>query len=53
MLFESLGILADSSVVACSASDFVTGYASQSSGKTREMFDSALGKVLFIDEAYR
>ena len=53
MLFESLGILADPEVVACSASDFVTGYASQSSGKTREMFNSALGKVLFIDEAYR
>ena len=40
-------------VVECSATDFVTGYANQSSGKTREMFEQAVGGVLFIDEAYR
>eukprot|EP00775_Hariotina_reticulata_P004272 gene4272-4525_t len=33
--------------------DFVTGYANQSAGKTRQMFEKALGQVLFIDEAYR
>jgi SpoVK/Ycf46/Vps4 family AAA+-type ATPase len=53
LLFESLGLLASSQLVACSASDFVTGYVNQASGKTREIFDSALGQVLFIDEAYR
>jgi hypothetical protein len=53
MLLESLGLLAEAQVVACSASDFVTGYVNQAAGKTREIFDSALGKVLFIDEAYR
>jgi hypothetical protein len=53
LLFESLGLLAGSKVVACSASDLVTGYANQAAGKTREVFNSALGQVLFIDEAYR
>lgn len=52
-LFESLGLLASSQLVACSASDFVTGYVNQAAGKTRELFDSALGQVLLIDEAYR
>lgn len=52
-LFRSLGLLADDNVVECSAGDFVTGYANQSAGKTREMFQKALGGVLFIDEAYR
>lgn len=28
-LFQSLGLLASAEVVACSASDFVTGYANQ------------------------
>ena len=37
----------------CSASDFVTGWANQSGGKTRDMFNKAVGGVLFIDEAYR
>ena len=52
-LFESLGLLASGEVVCCSASDFVTGYANQAGGKTREMFEKGLGQVLFIDEAYR
>ncbi|KAG2423774.1 hypothetical protein HXX76_015050 [Chlamydomonas incerta] len=53
LLFESLGLLASSEVVSCSASDFVTGYVNQASGKTREVFAKAVGGVLFIDEAYR
>jgi hypothetical protein len=52
-LFESLGLLAAGEVLCCSASDFVTGYANQASGKTREIFEKGLGQVLFIDEAYR
>ncbi|KAG2452041.1 hypothetical protein HYH02_003079 [Chlamydomonas schloesseri] len=53
LLFESLGLLASSEVVCCSANDFVTGYVNQASGKTREIFAKAVGGVLFIDEAYR
>lgn len=52
-LFNQLGLLATSDVLDCSASDFVTGYANQASGKTRELFQKAVGGVLFIDEAYR
>ncbi|KAG2492324.1 hypothetical protein HYH03_009275 [Edaphochlamys debaryana] len=52
-LFASLGLLGSAELVACSASDFVTGYANQASGKTRELFKKAVGGVLFIDEAYR
>ena len=40
-------------VLCCSASDLVTGYANQSAIKTRDMFNKAVGGVLFIDEAYR
>jgi ATP-dependent Zn protease len=53
MLFQQLGLLGSDQVVECSANDFVTGYVNQASGKTREMFEKALGGVLFIDEAYR
>lgn len=53
MLFQSLGLLGCADVVECSATDFITGYANQAGGKTRQVFESARGKVLFIDEAYR
>lgn len=52
-LFQQLGILGTGEVVECSAGDFVTGYTGQTAGKTRDMFEQALGGVLFIDEAYR
>eukprot|EP00967_Tisochrysis_lutea_P073798 scaffold98923_cov20-Tisochrysis_lutea.AAC.1 len=52
MLFKSLDLLASADVVECSASDFVTGFVNQSGGQTRKVFESALGRVLFIDEAY-
>ena len=52
-MLSSLGLLAQPLVVERSASDFVTGFANQASGKTREIFRLALGGVLFIDEAYR
>lgn len=52
-MLSSLGLLAQPLVFEHSASDFVTGFANQASGKTRDIFRSALGGVLFIDEAYR
>ena len=36
-----------------SASEFSTGFVGQTAAKTRDIFDSARGAVLFIDEAYR
>lgn len=52
-LLASLNLLGRTDVVECSASDFVTGFTGQAGNKTRELFRSALGGVLFIDEAYR
>ncbi|GFH25752.1 NFX1-type zinc finger-containing protein 1 [Haematococcus lacustris] len=46
-------IKATDEVTSCSASDFMTGYAGQTAGQTRKLFETAVGGVLFIDEAYR
>jgi SpoVK/Ycf46/Vps4 family AAA+-type ATPase len=40
-------------VVEVSVSDLMTGYAGQTGKQTREIFDAARGKVLFVDEAYQ
>ena len=53
MLFEALGILPSADVVQVSASQFSTGFVGQTAAQTRDIFDSARGAVLFIDEAYR
>lgn len=52
-LFSALGLLASAEVISISASQLQTGFVGQAGGQTRKIFDSALGKVLFIDEAYR
>ena len=48
-----MGILGSAEVVECSASDLVGQYVGQTGPKTKKLFEKALGKVLFIDEAYR
>lgn len=53
MLFEALGVLPSADVVQVSASDLATGFVGQAAKKTRDVFDSARGAVLFVDEAYR
>jgi hypothetical protein len=52
-LFHLLGILASDDVVEASASDLVGQYVGQTGPKTIGKLQEALGKVLFIDEAYR
>jgi SpoVK/Ycf46/Vps4 family AAA+-type ATPase len=52
-VYYDMGFLADPSVVECSASDLVGKYVGHSGPKTRKVFERGLGKVLFIDEAYR
>ena len=37
----------------CTAKDFGTGFVGQSAAATRKIFERGLGKVLFVDEAYR
>ena len=48
-----MGILGSAEVIECSASDLVGQYVGQTGPKTKKLFEKALGKVLFVDEAYR
>ena len=52
-VFMDMGFLSSDEVVECSATDLVGRYVGQTGPKTRKKVESALGKVLFIDEAYR
>ena len=52
-VFYDMGILGTAEVVECSSSDMVGQYVGQTGPKTKKLFEKALGKVLFIDEAYR
>ncbi len=52
-VFYDIGVLSSAEVVECSASDLVGQYVGQTGPKTKKLFEKALGKVLFIDEAYR
>ena len=51
-IYAGYGIVSDPEVVETSRQDFVGGFEGQSAIKTEETFQSARGKVLFIDEAY-
>lgn len=46
------GIIAQNKFIEVSRSDLVAGYVGQTAIKTKEVLQSALGGVLFIDEAY-
>jgi hypothetical protein len=52
-MFKQLGVLQSDEVVCCSPADFTTGYAGgQAAKQTQSILQKALGKTLFIDEAY-
>lgn len=51
VLFQK-GIIKTNKFIEVSRSDLVAGYVGQTAIKTREVLKSALGGVLFIDEAY-
>lgn len=51
-VFRDLGVLARGQLVEADRSKLVAGYSGQTAIKTNQLVDSALGGVLFIDEAY-
>ena len=51
-VFRTLGILSKGQLVEADRSKLVAGYSGQTAIKTNQVIDSALGGVLFIDEAY-
>lgn len=52
-IFYNLGFLSSSEVIECSASSLVGKYVGHTGPKLLRQMEKALGKVLFIDEAYR
>jgi DNA polymerase III delta prime subunit len=52
-VYYDIGFLSEASVVEVSASDLVGKYVGHSGPKTTKVLERSLGKVLFIDEAYR
>ena len=51
-VFRRLGILSRGQLIEADRSKLVAGYSGQTAIKTNQLIDSAMGGVLFIDEAY-
>jgi SpoVK/Ycf46/Vps4 family AAA+-type ATPase len=52
-IYYDMGFLSAPEVIECSVADLLSSYAAGSSKRVIRTFERALGKVLFIDEAYR
>lgn len=51
VLYEK-GVIAEDKLIETSRADLVAGYVGQTAEKTRKVLESALGGILFVDEAY-
>ena len=51
-VFKTLGVLSRGQLVEADRSKLVAGFSGQTAIKTNQLIDSAIGGVLFIDEAY-
>ena len=51
-IYKELGILTEGNLVETDRSGLVAGYVGQTALKVREVAESAIGGILFIDEAY-
>lgn len=52
-IYYDMGLLASADVIEISTTDLVGQYEGQTGPKTQQTLELALGKVLFVDEAYR
>jgi DNA polymerase III delta prime subunit len=52
-IFYDMGFLSQAKVVECSATDLIGQYMGHTGPKVQKLMEKAMGKVLFIDEAYR
>ncbi|KAI1472028.1 P-loop containing nucleoside triphosphate hydrolase protein [Daldinia caldariorum] len=52
-LFYGMGFLSTNEVIECSAGDLLGQYIGHTAPKTSQKLQEAMGRVLFIDEAYR
>jgi SpoVK/Ycf46/Vps4 family AAA+-type ATPase len=51
-VFKTLGIISRGQLIEADRSKLVAGYSGQTAIKTNQLIDTAMGGVLFIDEAY-
>lgn len=51
-IYRSLGVLKGGQLIEVDRAGLVSGYVGQTAMKTKDVVDSALGGILFIDEAY-
>ncbi|KAJ8121165.1 hypothetical protein ONZ43_g2319 [Nemania bipapillata] len=52
-LYYDMGVLGSSNYIECSASDLIGEYIGHTGPKTQAKLTESLGRVLFVDEAYR
>jgi hypothetical protein len=52
-VFYDMGFLAHAKVEQCSTTDMIGEYVGQTGPKVKKLLEKSMGKVLFIDEAYR